>query len=398
VSAPILPNRDARRLFLARHGLLAPQRTQPLGRLLDALGFVQVDSVLTLARAHDLILWSRSPGYRPPDLQRLVRGRGAFEHWTHDASVIPIEAWPHWRHRFARDRARMDGRWDSWQGPDFREGLERTLAHVADNGGTKSSDLLGDGPRKEPGWWNWHPSKVALEYLWRSGELSVSHREGFQKVYDLTERVIPDVVRAQAPALEETVAWAANAALDRLGFASPGEVAAFFDLLTPQEAQGWAHDALARGEVEEIRVEGADGKLRRSLARPGTLEEAAALPEPGDRLRLLSPFDPALRDRARAERLFGFRYRIEIFVPAPQRTFGYYVFPLLEGTRLVARTEVVAQDGALMVRALWPEPGLRWGRGRTDRLMAELGRLARLVGADMVEVQDGWLREPRVQP
>ena len=398
MSAPILPNRDARRLFLARHGLLAPPRRQALDGLLDALGFVQVDSVLTLARAHDLILWSRSPGYRPADLQRLVRRRDAFEHWTHDASVIPIEAWPHWRHRFARDRARMDGRWDSWQGPDFREGLERTLAHIADNGGTKSSDLLGDGPRKEPGWWNWHPSKVALEYLWRSGELSVSHREGFQKVYDLTERVIPDALRAQAPALVETVAWAANAALDRLGFATPGEVAAFFDLLTPQEAQGWAHDALARGEVEEIRVEGADGKLRRSLARPGTVADAAALPEPGDRLRLLSPFDPALRDRARAERLFGFRYRIEIFVPAPQRTFGYYVFPLLEGARLVARTEVVTQNGTLTLRALWPEPGLRWGRGRTDRLMAELGRLARLVDADRVEVQDGWLREPKVQP
>lgn len=398
MSAPILTNRDARRLFLARHGLLAPPRTQALGGLLDALGFVQVDSVLTLARAHDLILWSRSPGYRPADLQRLVRGRGAFEHWTHDASVIPMEAWPHWRHRFARDRARMDGRWDSWQGPDFREGLDRTLAHIADHGGTKSSDLLGDGPRKEPGWWNWHPSKVALEYLWRSGELSVSHREGFQKVYDLTERVIPDAIRAEAPALEETVAWAASAAIDRLGFATPGEVAAFFDLLTPQEAQAWAHDALARGEVEEIRVEGADGKLRRSLARPGTLEGAAALPEPGDRLRLLSPFDPALRDRARAERLFGFRYRIEIFVPAPQRTFGYYVFPLLEGARLVARTEVVTQNGTLTLRALWPEPGLRWGRGRTDRLLAELDRLSRLVGAEVVEVQDGWLREPKVQP
>ena len=141
MSAPILPNRDARRLFLARHGLLAPPRTQPLGGLLDALGFVQVDSVLTLARAHDLILWSRSPGYRPADLQRLVKGRAAFEHWTHDASVIPMAAWPHWRHRFARDRARMDGRWDRWQGPDFREAVlfhhdlgEKTSSVVDRNG------------------------------------------------------------------------------------------------------------------------------------------------------------------------------------------------------------------------------------------------------------------------
>ncbi len=397
MSLPILPNRDARKLFLARHGLLAPPRTQPLGAILDALGFVQVDSVLTLARAHDLILWSRSPGYRPGGVLHHVRARGAFEHWTHDASVLPLAAWPHWRHRFQRDRERLDRRWDDWQGPDFRHHLDRTLRHVSDNGGTLSSDLA-EGPRGEPGWWNWHPGKVALEYLWRVGELSVSHREGFQKVYDLTERVIPEPIRSTAPALEETTAWAATAALDRLGFATPREIAAFWDLLSPGEAQAWARDALARREVEEIAVEAADGTLRRSLARPGTLAEAASLPDPSDRLRLLSPFDPALRDRARAERLFGFRYRIEIFVPAPRRTFGYYVFPLLEGTSLVARTEVVAQDGTLTLRALWPEPGLRWGRGRSARLMAELERAARFTGATRIDLAEGWLRGPKAQP
>ena len=389
---PILPNPAARRLFLARHALLGPV-PGTLPGLLDRLGFVQVDSVLTLARAHDMILWSRRQSYRPPDLQSLVRARAAFEHWTHDASVLPIEAWPHWRHRFARDRERLDRRWDGWHGPDFRDHLDRTLRHVADNGGTLSGELTTGTPR-DPGWWNWHPGKVALEYLWRVGELSVSHRQGFQKVYDLTERVIPEPHRASAPTLEETVAWAAGAALDRLGFATPGELAAFWDLLTPQEAQAWAREALSRGEVEEIMVEGADGRLRRSLARPGTPEEAAAIPDPGERLRLLSPFDPALRDRARAERLFGFRYRIEIFVPAPKRTYGYYVFPVLEGTRLVARTEVTAQNGTLTLRALWPEEDLRWGKTRTQRLMSELERVARLADATRIDLAPDWLRQP----
>ncbi|EYD78143.1 hypothetical protein Rumeso_00236 [Rubellimicrobium mesophilum DSM 19309] len=392
MALPILRNDAARRLFLARHALLGP-KAATLPDLLEALGFVQVDSVLTLARAHDMILWSRRPTYRPADLQSLVRARAAFEHWTHDASVLPIAAWPHWRHRFQRDRARMDRRWDNWQGPDFRAHLDRTLRHIADNGGTLSGDLI-DGPRGEPGWWNWHPGKVALEYLWRVGELSVSHRQGFQKVYDLTERVIPEAHRASTPALDETIDWAANAALDRLGFATPGEIAAFWDLLTPQEAQQWAKDALSRGEIEEIQMEGADGKLRRSFARPGTLDEASAIPEPGDRLRLLSPFDPALRDRARAERLFGFFYRIEIYVPAPKRTYGYYVFPVLEGTRLVARTEVIAQNGTLTLRALWPEAGVRWGKLRTQRLMSELERVARLAGATRIDLAPNWLRQP----
>ena len=141
-------------------------------------------------------------------------------------------------------------------------------------------------------------------------------------------------------------------------------------------------------------MEGHDGRLRRSLARPGALEEAASLPEPRDRLRLLSPFDPALRDRARAERLWDFRYRIEIFVPAAQRAYGYYVFPLLEGTRLVARTEVTAQNGTLTLRALWPETRVRWGKGRTQRLMSELDRVARLANASRIDLAPDWLRQP----
>ena len=390
--APILPNTLARKLFLARHGLLEPAQTNLAG-LIDALGFVQLDSVLTLARAHDMILWPRLGTYRPPHLHALHARRATFEHWTHDAAILPMAAWPHWRHRFERDRARMDARWDAWQGKDFRGHLDRTLQHVADNGPTLSGDLA-EGPRRDPGWWNWHPGKVSLEYLWRTGALSVARRQGFQKVYDLTERVIPDAVRTEAPALEETLDWAANTALDRLGFATPGEIAAFHALLTKQEGAAWAEAALARGEVEEIMVEGADGSLRRSLARPGLIDEAIALPEPGSRLRLLSPFDPALRDRARAERLWGFRYRIEIFVPAHKRTHGYYVFPILEGTRLVARADVATQGDALLLRALWPEPRQRWGSGRTQRLMAELARAARLAGVSRVEIADNWLRLP----
>ena len=306
--ATVLPNALARKLFLSRHALLGPV-PRDLPALIDALGFVQLDSVLTLARAHDMILWSRRPAYRPPHLGSLHAAGGTFEHWTHDAAILPIASWPHWRHRFARDRARMDARWPTWHGDDFRAHLDRTLQHVADHGPTLSGDLA-DGPRRSPGWWNWHPGKVALEYLWRAGDLSVLRRDGFQKVYDLTERVIPAAARAQAPSLEETTGWAASAALDRLGFATPGELSAFHALLTPQEAQAWARGALARGEAEEVMVESHDGALRRSLARPGALAEAQALPDPGPRLRLLSPFDPALRDRAR---------RAPVRLPLPHR-------------------------------------------------------------------------------
>jgi uncharacterized protein YcaQ len=148
--------------------------------------------------------------------------------------------------------------------------------------------------------------------------------------------------------------------------------------------------------IVPIEVEGADGSRRVSFARPGVVEEAAGLPEPPARLRVLSPFDPALRDRARAERLFNFFYRIEVFVPEPKRTYGYYVFPLLEGARIVGRIDMKARrdTGALVVRALWPERGVIFGAGRLRRVQTELDRMAVFSRCDRVSYEDGWLREP----
>jgi uncharacterized protein YcaQ len=193
--------------------------------------------------------------------------------------------------------------------------------------------------------------------------------------------------------------WACTAALDRLGFADPPELRAFWNLITPQETKAWAQGALRRGEVAAIEIEGADGSRKRSLARPDVMQTAQDAPEPPpQRVRILSPFDPALRDRDRAEFLFGFHYRIEVFVPEAQRRYGYYVFPLLEGAGLVGRIDMKARRdaGVLQVRALWPEAGVRFGAGRLARLEVELDRMARFAGCTGVTFADGWLRAPAV--
>jgi hypothetical protein len=150
------------------------------------------------------------------------------------------------------------------------------------------------------------------------------------------ERVIPEAHRAPLGDRDPMIDWACQSALDRLGFADPSELRAFWNLITPQEAKAWAQGALRRGEVAAIDIEGADGNHKRSLARPDVMQTAQDAPEPPPRrVRILSPFDPALRDRDRAEFLFGFRYRIEVFVPEAKRQYGYYVFPVLEGSRLI---------------------------------------------------------------
>ncbi len=398
-----LGNRAARRLFLDRHALLAPPSGPAKGAdllaLIERLGFVQLDSINTVARAHDVILYSRRPGYRSADLKHLYeQERALFEHWTHDAAVIPMAFYPHWHLRFQRDADRLRSRWRNWRRDGFEDRFRSVLDHIRDHGPVSSSDVGKDEKKGSGGWWDWHPSKTALEYLWRSGALTVVGREGFQKRYDLTERVIEDHLHPGASPCDElaTLDWLCNAAIDRLGFATSGEIAAFWDTATAAEARDWAAAQVKSGALEEIGIEQADGGLRRVLARPGTAEQAADLgPAPG-RMRVLSPFDPALRDRKRAERLFGFHYRIEVFTPAPKRKYGYYVFPLLEGERLVGRIDMKAERSAdrLNVTAVWPERDVSWSRLRIRRLEAELDRVARFAGVKEVDFADGWLRGP----
>ncbi|MCB1313548.1 MAG: YcaQ family DNA glycosylase [Sedimentitalea sp.] len=403
MTRPVLGNRDARRLFLDRHALAeapqGPARGADLLDLIRRLGFVQIDSINTLARAHDLILFSRRQRFRPADLKRLYEDdRALFEHWTHDAAMIPMAFYPHWHLRFRRDAERLKERWRSWQRNGFEARFEPVLRHIRDHGPVCSADL-GEGETKgSGGWWDWHPSKTALEYLWRSGALTVIGRDGFQKRYDLTERAIEAHLHPgpASPDLEHSIDWFCTAALDRLGFATSGEIAAFWGCVTAPEARAWCAERQRRGEIVEIEVEGAEGGRRRAFARPDLLGTLAELPAPPGRMRVLSPFDPALRDRARAERLFGFHYRIEVFVPAAKRRYGYYVFPILEGDRLIGRIDMKAERGAgtLAVTALWPEPGLRWSAARTGRLEAELARLARFAGLGRVEFAPGWQRDP----
>ena len=397
-----LSNADARRIFLHRHGLAETPQGDASGTallsLIHQLGFVQLDSINTVARAHDLILFSRRPRYRPKALKRLHEtDRVLFEHWTHDAAIIPMEFYPWWHLRRQRDAEKLRKQWRNWRRDGFEEQFKKVLDEIRTRGPLSSSDVGEGEKRGSGGWWDWHPSKTALEYLWRSGALCVVGREGFQKRYDLTERVIDSALCA-APGdpehAERTIDWCCRGALDRLGFATPAELAAFWDHITITEAKDWCAAQQAMGNLQAIEIMSVDGKPRACFGRPDIEQDPARDIEPTRRLRVLSPFDPALRDRKRAERLFGFRYRIEVFVPEPKRTYGYYVFPILEGDQLVGRVDMKAFRDAdvLRVKALWPEPGIRWGKGRQQAFEAELARLTRLAEVTQVDFEEGWLR------
>jgi uncharacterized protein YcaQ len=390
----LIDNGQARKIFLERQGLSRPPNRQ-LGRqglfeLIEELGFVQVDSIQTVERAHHQILFSRNQTYRREDLTALLeKDRLLFEHWTHDAAIIPSAFFPYWKHRFLRREARIRANWGRWQGEGYDSAFEDTHQRIRDSGPVMAREVRTEG-HTSGGWWNWHPSKTALEYLWHTGKVAISGRVNFQKVYDLAERVIPPDHFAAEVDHAAFVDWACRSALTRLGFATSGEIAAFWDLVTPLETKTWL--AEHRDELEDVMLGTADGRQRLSHGFAEQLPTLLDPPEPPARLRVLSPFDPLLRDRDRAERLFGFNYRIEVFVPEPKRQYGYYVFPLLEGTRMVGRIDMKAdrKAGVLQVRRIWWEKGVRASAGRLEKLDAELGRLARFTGVERIDYLDGW--------
>lgn len=393
--AILIANETARRIFLDRQRLSRPPGralAKPgLLQLIDDLGFVQVDSIATVERAHHMILFSRNQTYRREHLTTLLEKDGElFEHWTHDASIIPSRLFRYWKHRFRRREPIIAERWRKWHGENFNAAFEDTFRHIAENGAIMSRDMKAED-HKSGGWWNWHPNKTALEYYWHTGKLAIAGRVNFQKIYDLTERVIPP--HHFEPEVEEAefIDWACRSALEKLGFATSGEIAAFWDIVTPDEARDWVKNR--RDELVEVLIETADGsRPRPSFAFAGLSENLGNIPEPPARVRVLSPFDPLLRNRHRAERLFDFFYRIEIFVPEPKRQYGYYVFPLLEGDRMIGRIDIKAdrREGRLDVKRLWLEKGVRASAGRLDKLDAELCRIARFAGVERLVYRDGW--------
>ena len=386
-----ISNRNARRLFMARQGLCAQPRANltdaGLCELIRSLGFVQVDSINTVARAHHMILFARNQTYKSRQLTRLLeKDRALFEHWTHDASVIPVEFYPYWQFRFERDREALLARWRRARHEGFEEIFDAILSQVARDGPTMARDV-GSQRKTGRGWWDWHPEKTALEYHWRTGSLAIAAREGFQKVYDLTERIISEEHRSATVSQADFVDWACRSALDRLGAATTGEIAAFWDLLTPKESAAWCNTALTKGELIEVLVDCCDKRRpTKAYAFPDILERLSELAEPPSRLRVISPFDPLIRDRKRCSRLFGFDYRIEIFVPKHKRRYGYYVFPLLEGDRFVGRVNMIHTNGTLTVTGFWPEQGVKMGKGRCAALVSELERYQHFVGADRVDL------------
>lgn len=349
---------QARRIALAAQGLAGPRPAGPasaraIRALAGRLGVIQIDSVNVLVRTHYLPAFSRLGAYPREALEAEAWGRrpSLFEYWGHEASLLPVDSQPLFRWRMAQARDGL-GMWKSFArfGRERRGYIDQVLAEIGRRGPVTGADFAGEAKRT-PGWWEWSEGKRALEWLFWAGLITTHTRRGFERVYDLTERVLPArVVDAPTPTEAEAHRSLLMIAAAAMGVASEADLRDYFRMPVAGTRSALA-TLVEAGELEQVRVEGWRG--------PAYLHPAARIPRKAAGQALVSPFDNLIWARERTERLFGARVRLEIYTPAHKREHGYYVLPLLQGEAVTARVDLKAdrKAGVLRVQAAHLEAG-----------------------------------------
>ncbi|MDY7086524.1 MAG: crosslink repair DNA glycosylase YcaQ family protein [Actinomycetota bacterium] len=387
---------QARRVTLAAQGFADPKPAgvtdlRHLRRVLRRVHLIQMDSVNVLQRAHFMPLFSRLGPYPVELLERAAyrKPRDLFEFWGHEASLITTDLQPLFRWRMARaaEMAWGNMRRVAEEQPEL---VERVLGVVRDRGPITAAEIEHDEPRRKDHWgWNWSAVKQALEWLFYSGQITAAERtSSFARRYDLPERVLPQaVLNAPTPTPADAFRSLVELSARALGVGAEPELRDYFRLPV---------DGFKKAIAELV-----DDQVLRPVSVPGWkqptyLHRDARLPRWVRAATLVSPFDPLIWERGRTERLFGMNYRIEIYVPAAQRLYGYYVLPFLLGEQLTARVDLKAdrKTGRLLIPAAWLEPGAD-PEETAAALAAELHRLAGWLGlAEVTLPERGDLADP----
>jgi uncharacterized protein len=376
---------EARRTALAaqQFGTRArpPGSATALAKAANRIGAIQIDSVNVLVRSHYLPLYSRFGAYSRSLLDRAAYADGRrllFEYWGHECSFLPIESFPLFRWRMERARSGV-GTWGRLKryATDHKSEVNAVIAEIRERGALGAGDLSQAGKSKG-GWWGWSQGKEILEWLFWTGEVTTRSRRNFERLYDLTDRVIPQELLSANPSNEQAQRALMVHAAQALGVSTLADLRDYFRLPTADAAARLA-ELLEAGELRPVQVEG--------WKQQAYLHARAKCPAEVVATAFLSPFDSLIWERQRTERLFGFRFRLEIYTPAHKRVHGYYVLPFLHDERLVARVDLKSDRAreCLQVRGATLEDGVRAG-GVVEALAERLDELAAWLGLGRVEI------------
>jgi uncharacterized protein YcaQ len=384
-----LSGAEARRIALAAQGFAQPRParagTRQLNLAMARMATLQIDSVNVFARSHYLPLFSRLGPYDPAALDRLLfTHRPAYvESWAHVASFIPRADWELFRFRMDDMRAKYGSKPDGWF-QTHREVVDWVRSELAARGPLRPAQIEHDAKKAARGpWWDWDVVKNALEYLWLFGEVAIAGRRGFERRYGLAEQVLPAEVLAAPVAREDAVRELIARAARAYGVGTASDLADYWRIKDRRAVITAIDELQESGLLQPVTVEGWQSSGRPARA---WMHRDAALPRRVDAAAILTPFDPVVWFRDRAERLFSFEYRIEIYTPAPRRRFGYYSLPVLIGDDLVGRVDLKADrsSSTLRVQSAWWEPGRP--ADAAPRLADELRAAARWQGLDAISI------------
>ena len=358
-----------------------------MAAVVEKLHLLQIDSVNVLVRSHYLPLYARLGHYDVAALDARCFAKSKrhfFECWAHEASLVPLDLHPLMRWRMDRARA-GNGTYKSMNqyGKDQKAFLKSTLEHIRANGPIRASEVP-DGGKSEGGWWGWSKGKMTLETLFDQGLLTAATRQGFERIYDLPERVLPaEVLDRPTPSESDTFRLLIEKSARALGIATEFDLRDYFRLPVAEASKAFTEN-LEAGTLVPVNVEGWN--------KPAFMHKSAKLPRKAGATALVSPFDPIVWDRDRAERMFNFHYRIELYTPAPKRKFGYYVLPFLHGENLAGRLCLKADraTGTLLVNRSHLEAG-QVGEDIAPAITAELRMMAGWLGLEQVRVKKSGL-------
>lgn len=351
--------------------------------VIDHLGYVQIDTISVVARAHHHTLWARCSDYNPSSLHDLQAiDRRVFEYWAHAIAFLPISDYRFYMPRMERHRTSERAWLSDWK-KEHRHVLDEVLERIRTEGALTSKDFEPPPGTVRGTWWDWKPAKQALEILFWQGDLMISERRKFQKVYDLTERVLPADIDTTQPTDDELGRFHVIRALRGLGVARARDLRDAFHIVNQARIDKTLKEMSDSGEVVAVRIEGLKDAY---FALPSTLEGNSSLVP--DSAHILSPFDNLTIQRDRMERLFDFKYTIECYVPAPKRQYGYFVLPILWRDQLIGRLDAKAdrKTKTLLVKKLWFEPGFQMIDAALPPLADALTRFARFNGCSAIEL------------
>ncbi len=381
---------QARRMALAAQGFTRarPAAVAPrhVHRVMDRLGVLQIDSVNVFARSHYMPLFSRLGAYDPALLDRMFHTRTThyIEYLAHEATFVPVDDWPLWRFRMDDYRRRWE-KPDSWATANRRT-LDWIRDELAARGPLRPVDLRDDAPRERGSWWDWDDAKLALEHLWRTGDVAISGRRGFERIYALAEQVIPAALRERVVPRQDAIRELIRRAARSSGIATASDLADYYRIRDRPSITAALADLVDTGEIVPAHVRGWE-RGGRPLA--AWRHRDAVVPRSVRTAALLTPFDPVVWFRDRALRAFDLDYRIEIYVPAHKRRYGYYSLPVLVGDRIAARIDLRADraSSTLQVQSAWWEP--QGHRDDAESIAIEIVRAATWQGLEHVSVS-GW--------